>query len=378
MRKICKFSVFVCTATGHLAAVHFNQGDKSETYFAETDHLGSVLKLVDSKVHSKYEARYTPFGVRTIARNDLGYNFPRGYTMHEHLDQFGVINANARLYDPFLARFLSPDPYIQEPTNPQNFNRYSYCLNNPLKYTDPSGERFFVCTALTFVIDFFVKGFFESGFDVTSSSARRDAWRKFDPTSSGSKTNNAYKIDKGLFRTDPNKNFFQRSFKLFSRFTREAGQEALGNFISHIRNNTQDVSVDYYNGVTLINRDKQNARHAFTLGSYINSRQVELGSDMFYHELGHTIQSRLLGRSYLPLVAVQSLVGAQLDNWGWHDHDLEWYETYANKHAHHYLKKYEPNDFVTIKNFHTISTKWDESHYQHSLHLDWYWIIAHP
>ena len=140
MRKICKFSVFVCTATGHLVAVHFKQGDKSATYFAETDHLGSVMKLVDSKVHSKYEARYTPFGVRTIVKNDLGYNFPRGYTMHEHLDQFGVINANARLYDPYLARFLSPDPYIQEPTNPQNFNRFSYCLNNPLKYTDPTGE----------------------------------------------------------------------------------------------------------------------------------------------------------------------------------------------------------------------------------------------
>ncbi|MCR5455368.1 MAG: RHS repeat-associated core domain-containing protein [Bacteroidales bacterium] len=108
--------------------------------YAMPNHLGSVLKLVDSKVHSKYEARYTPFGVRTIARNDLGYNFPRGYTMHEHLDQFGVINANARLYDPYLARFLSPDPYVQAPENSQNFNRFSYCLNNPLKYTDPTGE----------------------------------------------------------------------------------------------------------------------------------------------------------------------------------------------------------------------------------------------
>ena len=125
---------------GHLVAVNFRQGNKSETYYAVTDHQGSVLKLVDSKVKSKYEATFTPFGVRTIVKNNLGYNFPRGYTMHEHLDQFGVINANARLYDPYLARFLSPDPYIQEPTNPQNFNRFSYCLNNPLKYSDPTGE----------------------------------------------------------------------------------------------------------------------------------------------------------------------------------------------------------------------------------------------
>ncbi|MBQ3635808.1 MAG: RHS repeat-associated core domain-containing protein, partial [Bacteroidales bacterium] len=44
-----------------------------------------------------------------------------------------------RMYDPTVGRFLSPDPYVQDGTNPQNFNRYSYCLNNPLKYTDPSG-----------------------------------------------------------------------------------------------------------------------------------------------------------------------------------------------------------------------------------------------
>ena len=48
--------------------------------------------------------------------------------------------ANARLYDPALGRFLSPDPYIQMPDFSQNFNRYSYCLNNPLIYIDPSGE----------------------------------------------------------------------------------------------------------------------------------------------------------------------------------------------------------------------------------------------
>ena len=52
----------------------------------------------------------------------------------------GFINCNARLYDPFIGRFLAPDPLIQNPASTQNFNRYSYCLNNPLKYTDESGE----------------------------------------------------------------------------------------------------------------------------------------------------------------------------------------------------------------------------------------------
>ncbi|MBZ0244304.1 MAG: DUF5675 family protein, partial [Bacteroidales bacterium] len=47
---------------------------------------------------------------------------------------------NGRVYDPFLARFLSPDPQLQSPDYSQNYNRYSYAWNNPLKYTDPSGE----------------------------------------------------------------------------------------------------------------------------------------------------------------------------------------------------------------------------------------------
>lgn len=67
----------------------------------------------------------------------------RGFTGHEHLDDFGLIDMNGRVYDPILSRFLSPDPYVQLPDFSQNLNRYSYCLNNPLKFTDPSGELFF-------------------------------------------------------------------------------------------------------------------------------------------------------------------------------------------------------------------------------------------
>lgn len=64
----------------------------------------------------------------------------RGYTGHEHLTQFGLVNMNARLYDPILGRFLSPDPYVQMPYMSQNFNRFSYAMNNPLCYVDEDGE----------------------------------------------------------------------------------------------------------------------------------------------------------------------------------------------------------------------------------------------
>ncbi len=63
----------------------------------------------------------------------------RGFTGHEHLPWFSMINMNGRLYDPLAGQFLSPDNYIQYPYYTQNFNRFTYCMNNPLIYTDPAG-----------------------------------------------------------------------------------------------------------------------------------------------------------------------------------------------------------------------------------------------
>ena len=55
------------------------------------------------------------------------------------LDNVGLIHMNGRVQDPVLGRFVSADPFITEPGNTQNFNRYSYVYNNPLAFTDPSG-----------------------------------------------------------------------------------------------------------------------------------------------------------------------------------------------------------------------------------------------
>lgn len=48
---------------------------------------------------------------------------------------------NGRLYDPLLRSFLMPDNFVSDPNNSQNYNRYSYVLNNPMRYTDPNGEE---------------------------------------------------------------------------------------------------------------------------------------------------------------------------------------------------------------------------------------------
>ena len=107
---------------------------------AITDNQGSILCIVDDDGKRLFEVAYDAWGKQEKITNTIG--FLRGYTGHEMLPEFGLINMNGRVYDPTLGRFLSPDNYVQMPDNTQSFNRYSYCINNPLKYVDPSGELF--------------------------------------------------------------------------------------------------------------------------------------------------------------------------------------------------------------------------------------------
>lgn len=46
---------------------------------------------------------------------------------------------NGRIYDPLVGRMLSADIVVQAPGDLQSFNRYSYVLNNPLRFVDPTG-----------------------------------------------------------------------------------------------------------------------------------------------------------------------------------------------------------------------------------------------
>lgn len=123
-------------------------GKEGKLYYACTDNLGSIIKIVDMSGRSVFEASYDVWGKQTIKKNDI--TFYRGYTGHEHIPEFGLINMNGRMYDSALGRFLSPDNHVQLPDFSQNYNRYSYCLNNPLKYTDPTGEIFGIDDAFIF------------------------------------------------------------------------------------------------------------------------------------------------------------------------------------------------------------------------------------
>ena len=129
---------------GNTIAIRENGTVKN--YHAFTDNLGSILSVVDENGTKVFDASYDAWGKQTVTLNTIGLH--RGYTGHEMLGEFDIINMNGRLYDPVLGRFFSPDNYVQMPDNSQNFNRYSYCLNNPLKYTDSSGDLFGIDDAI--------------------------------------------------------------------------------------------------------------------------------------------------------------------------------------------------------------------------------------
>ena len=129
-------------------------GSSSETRYWHKDHLGSIVASTkQSSATSTTGAAlvierlaYDPFGKRRFTNGNFdptgsidAQSTNRGFTGHEHLDELDFIHMNARVYDPDIGRFLSPDPTVAHPNNPQSFNRYAYAYNNPLNATDPTG-----------------------------------------------------------------------------------------------------------------------------------------------------------------------------------------------------------------------------------------------
>jgi RHS repeat-associated protein len=116
--------------------------DYQGTILAISDEAGIVLEKRAFDAWGSLTKYWNSNGITTIPTSEGLLLLDRGYTGHEHLLGVGLINMNARLYDPKLHRFLSPDNFVQDPSNSQSFNRYGYCWNNPLKYADYNGEIF--------------------------------------------------------------------------------------------------------------------------------------------------------------------------------------------------------------------------------------------
>ena len=107
------------------------------SYFHK-DHLGSSTVMNDDTGSLVESTNYEPFGGQR-AHTGIDTSTYK-FTDQEFDGESGLYNYDARMYDPVIGRFLSPDSIIPDIYNPQALNRYSYCYNNPLIYIDPTGH----------------------------------------------------------------------------------------------------------------------------------------------------------------------------------------------------------------------------------------------
>ena len=145
------FSDYV-QADGKLVAEVFTQGSNVTVDYFVSDHLGSpavIIPYANSTQGTIERDSYDAWGKMRNATNwgaDTSCSLPpasditRHFTGHESLAAACLVNANARIYDPQIGRFLTPDSVTQDTYNLQNLNRYSYVDNMPLSLTDPTGH----------------------------------------------------------------------------------------------------------------------------------------------------------------------------------------------------------------------------------------------
>lgn len=319
---------------------------------------------------------------------------------------------NGRVYDPLLGMFLSPDPYVQAPGNWLNYNRYGYCLNNPLIYTDPDGEVWWlvpliaaavfgagntVAHAVRGDINSIGDGFkyFGQGFAV--GAILGSAWQ-FSPlipvvgnaiqigmtgyavTQGGVGTlgtiagglvhgkegaANAAKAFLGNFYLDEN-SFGGGLLQGVSRHSWEFLQTLIGHGYTQVNNTIGNVDrVDYFGGATFATNEYSGKRNGITIGSFININIRDgiqgnfddkvLTDQLYMHEYGHYRQSLDYGFGYLFSVGIPSVFSAKrssrIPETELTTHGVKWYERRANGKAVKYFDKYKNISF------------WDETRY---------------
>jgi len=129
-------TTFNIYAEGNIIAQYkINQEYGTKFNYFINDHLGSVEMVRDENGNLVSEQEFDSFGK---IKKEFSYT-SIGFTGHEHDDEFDLINMKGRMFDPETGRFLTPDPIIKNPLSSQNYNPYSYVVNNPMTYIDPSG-----------------------------------------------------------------------------------------------------------------------------------------------------------------------------------------------------------------------------------------------
>ena len=128
-------------ANGERVARKVVNGATEKKYFIHGDHLGSTSVITDESGEEVEKTKYYPYGATREGGSKEKYLF----TGQERDAETGLYYYGARYYSPEVRRFVQPDSVIPDIYNPQYLNRYSYVLNNPLKYVDPTGHESTYC-----------------------------------------------------------------------------------------------------------------------------------------------------------------------------------------------------------------------------------------
>lgn len=148
-------TVFVYDGGGQLAQEYSTKlSTTPQTSYLTSDHLGSPRITTNQLGSVTARKDYSAFGEETFTpqrTSGLGYDpnndrqqpeeARQGYTGYQKDSESGLEFAQARYYNTLHGRFTSVDPLTASASirNPQTFNRYSYALNSPYKFTDPLG-----------------------------------------------------------------------------------------------------------------------------------------------------------------------------------------------------------------------------------------------
>src|SRR5665213_214988 len=127
---------------GGRSVATFDQTGTNVFQYYHPDDLTSTSIQTDQNGNQIQNYGYSAFGQSRYTQSSTVFKVSRRFTGQVLDDATGLYYYNARYYDPVLGRFTQPDSIIQDFGNPQTYNRYAYCVNNPLRYTDPSGNDF--------------------------------------------------------------------------------------------------------------------------------------------------------------------------------------------------------------------------------------------
>ncbi len=309
----------------------------TQAVFFLADHHGTILLATDSAGAILQNQRYSPFGQALDANLALDR-----YLGKERDQEIEILQLGSRFYAPAIGRFISPDWYVLEnPTRPmrmpQGFNAYSYALNNPLVFKDPSGKWFFL---IPFIVGF-VAGLVYGLADGQKWGAFGTALETGLTTGFGALLGGAVETSflsggglvgatmggiNGLF-TGLRKTYDWGSIEGWASFVSDSTWGLIGTSLGNVVNirNLVDGSSGYRSDLS----ERQNRQvydrgfnlkgpFSFTQGNVISNlgsqNSKDGGKSLLKHETTHILQNRIFGpffpTTYIAWVVVGGIVGA--------------------------------------------------------------------